>query len=88
MCPPQDIHAPVPGKLLQFYILFLPDKVYYVPLEEALQNIANFITKHQPILAQRDPALKKSAGEILEALIKNETQYDKLAQELLNAPKP
>ncbi|HHF7360992.1 TPA: hypothetical protein ACPSKQ_003279, partial [Legionella feeleii] len=68
--------------------MFLPDKVYYVPLEGALQNIANFIAKHQHILAQRDPALKKSEGEILEALIKNETQYDKLAQELLNVPKP
>ncbi|MFW2572576.1 hypothetical protein, partial [Legionella sp. 29fVS95] len=39
--------------------MFLPDKVYYVPLEEALQNIANFIAKHQPILALREPSVVK-----------------------------
>lgn len=66
--------------------MHLPEKVYYVPLQQVEQNISNFIAKHQNIIAMKDSTLKKSEKEVLNALIDNFTQYDTLATEVRDGP--
>lgn len=67
--------------------MYLPDKVYYVPVAEVGQNIKNFIAKNQNILDRKDAIPKQSEEEILHALISGQTQYDKLAEELRDRSK-